>query len=231
MRKLLLALPFAFLFCHGAHAQTAQAAVVSGCGTPPATYTAGYPYALTQDTTGKLCTSGSGGGGGAVTIASGGVASGAYSSGSIATGAYASGAVSTGGIVDLGTYTSPTTGTANDSLQKLTAAAQLTLTPVVSTSAKSSHVLKNAAGTLYSLYVTPTSAGLLMVFNATSAPGDGAVTPIECVDVAANTTTGITFAGIPPEAFSTGITAVFSSGTNCFSKTASAVAFFKALVQ
>jgi hypothetical protein len=46
-----------------AHAQSISAVVVSSCGTPPATYVAGYPYPITQDTTGKSCTNGTGGGG------------------------------------------------------------------------------------------------------------------------------------------------------------------------
>ena len=44
--------------------QVSNAIVVSTCGTPPLTYTAGSPYPVTQDTTGKVCTSGTGGGGG-----------------------------------------------------------------------------------------------------------------------------------------------------------------------
>lgn len=50
-----------------AAAQTTSATVVAACGTPPATYPAGANRALTQDTTGTLCTAaGGGGGGGAV---------------------------------------------------------------------------------------------------------------------------------------------------------------------
>jgi hypothetical protein len=40
------------------------AVVVTACGTPPTTYVAGQSFAITQDTTGTLCSSGSGGGGG-----------------------------------------------------------------------------------------------------------------------------------------------------------------------
>ena len=39
------------------------AIVVASCGTPPATYVVGQPYAVQMDTTGKFCTSASGGGG------------------------------------------------------------------------------------------------------------------------------------------------------------------------
>jgi len=69
-----------------------------------------------------------------------------------------------------------------------------------------------------------------MVFDATSAPADGAVTPKECAVAPANATTFIDYGGGPPESFATGITAVFSS-TGCFTKTASATAFFHGTVQ
>lgn len=105
------------------------------------------------------------------------------------------------------------------------------ITPVVSTSAESGHVLKASAGNLYSLTTTTAgTAGYVMVFNAISAPGDGAVTPIECVVVAANSTVSINYNPGPPSVYGTGITAVFSS-TGCFTKTASATAFFSGKVQ
>lgn len=66
MRLLLLA---AFLLGASiAQAQTLSAVVVSSCGTPPITYTAGQSYPLTMDTTGHLCNTASGGSGGAVTV-------------------------------------------------------------------------------------------------------------------------------------------------------------------
>ena len=104
------------------------------------------------------------------------------------------------------------------------------ITPLASTAAESSHVFKASAGSAYSIYVTTgATAGYLMIFNATSAPADGAVTPIDCVQAAAEATVGVSSAGAPPDAFSTGITAVFST-TGCFTKTASATAFFKGRV-
>lgn len=105
------------------------------------------------------------------------------------------------------------------------------ITPVVSSAAEGSHVLKASSGNLYSLYVTTgATAGFLMTFNATAAPADGAVTPVECVAVAANQTTAASFNSGPPDAYSTGIVAVFSS-TGCFTKTVSATAFFKGRVK
>lgn len=110
-----------------------------------------------------------------------------------------------------------------------TSASTGAITPVVSAAAEGSHVLKASAGNLYSLVVTSgAAAGYVMVFNATSAPADGAVTPAECVVVAANSTVSINFQGVP-EAYATGITAVFST-TGCFTKTISATAFFSGKV-
>jgi hypothetical protein len=37
------------------YAATDSAVVVAACGTPPTTYTAGHPFSITQDTTGKSC--------------------------------------------------------------------------------------------------------------------------------------------------------------------------------
>jgi len=113
-----------------------------------------------------------------------------------------------------------------------TSSASLAITPVVTSAVASALVLKASAGNLYSVTLTTgATAGLLMVFNATSAPADGAVTPVYCVDVAATSTVAINFIPGPPAQFATGITAVFSSGTNCFSKTASATAFISGMVQ
>lgn len=104
------------------------------------------------------------------------------------------------------------------------AAATAGIIPVVSTAAESSHVLKASAGNLYAYQVTTGAvAGYVMIFNATSAPVDGAVTPVKCVAVPATATVGVS--NSPPEYFSTGITAVFST-TGCFTKTASATAMF-----
>lgn len=84
------------------------AKAVTSCGAE--SYTNGVPYVLEQDLTGKLCTNATGGGGGgAVTLASGAVASGAYSSGSIASGAYASGAFSSGAFA-AGSYAAGSIG-------------------------------------------------------------------------------------------------------------------------
>ncbi len=60
MRNILLAFSVllgAFWMASSAHAQSAV--VVSACGTPPGTYSAGFTRAVTQDTAGLTCTSAS----------------------------------------------------------------------------------------------------------------------------------------------------------------------------
>lgn len=88
------------------------------------------------------------------------------------------------------------------------------LVPVVSSASESSHVLKSGPGNLYSVYATG-ATGYLMVFDATSAPADGAVTPKLCVPAGSS----VSYLPGPPAYFSTGIVAVLSS-TGCFTKTA-----------
>lgn len=104
------------------------------------------------------------------------------------------------------------------------------ISPVVSPAVEASQIIKAAPGDLYSLYATTGStAGYLMTFNSYSVPPDGPVTPVECVVAPPNGTVSISFSG-PPDIYSVGIVAVFSS-TGCFSKTASPTAFFKARAQ
>ncbi len=107
----------------------------------------------------------------------------------------------------------------------------LGITSVVSGAAEGSHVLKATKGNLYSVYVTAGNiAGFLLVHNAAAVPGDGAVTPVECIQVPANTTQSIGFGPGSPEVYSTGISVVFST-TGCFTQTTSATAFFHGSVQ
>ena len=104
-------------------------------------------------------------------------------------------------------------------------------TPVISTATESGHVLKASKGCLLAVYATTgASAGYLMVFNSTTVPADGAVTPVNCVYIPATTTIAMNWAPQPPEWYSTGISVAFST-TGCFTKTASATAFFHGLVQ
>lgn len=94
-----------------------------------------------------------------------------------------------------------------------------------SPSVEGSRVACAAACNSYGFSVTSGgSAGYLMAFNATSAPADGAVTPIMCRVIAANATLEVGH-GEMPMRWSTGLTLVFST-TGCFTKTISATAFF-----
>ena len=104
-------------------------------------------------------------------------------------------------------------------------------TPVVSASAEGSHVLKASPGCLLGAYVYNSgAAAFLMVFNSKTVPADGAVTPVECIPVASASYQFVNFAPLPPEWFSTGISAAIST-TGCFTKTVGSGAFFHALVQ
>jgi hypothetical protein len=106
----------------------------------------------------------------------------------------------------------------------------VSLTPGSSAVLEASHVLKASAGKLFSLYCFATSvAGYLLTFNATSAPADGTVAPVECIPVPAGAVGAINF-GAFPDAYSTGIVAVFST-SGPFTKAGSATAFFKWRVQ
>lgn len=102
--------------------------------------------------------------------------------------------------------------------------------PAVTSTLTSSLIIKSVPGNLYSVVVTGQTAGFLMLFNATTVPGDGAVTPTDCVQVPANSSVSINFAPSPPEVFSSGIVAVLSS-TGCLVKTGLNALFIKALAQ
>lgn len=97
---------------------------------------------------------------------------------------------------------------------------------LVSAAAEGSHVFCSGPCELSSVYVTSgATPGYALSFNATSAPADGAVTPIDCVVLPANSTVSLSYAGTA-DVFNVGLTLVFST-TGCFTKTVSATAFFK----
>lgn len=105
-------------------------------------------------------------------------------------------------------------------------------TPIACTSLCANLVVKNSAGNLYSFEVAADStlsgaAWWIMVYNATSAPGDGSVTPIKCYAApsgATNFNAAFTSGGI---ALSTGIT-IGVSTNGCYTKAASIHAFISA---
>lgn len=96
--------------------------------------------------------------------------------------------------------------------------------PSATSVAASSLVLKSGAGNLFGLnVVSGASAGVVYVFDATSLPANGTVTPKKAYIVAANSERTVIFD--PPIRCSTGITIGFGTGTNPFSLAASATAF------
>lgn len=95
---------------------------------------------------------------------------------------------------------------------------------VVSTAVETGHVIKNSAGNLYGWSVTTgASAGRVLVHNSTTVPSAGAVTPVDCAIVAANSTVSMTYP--MPLRLGTGISISFSTATTCFTQTDSATAF------
>ncbi len=114
----------------------------------------------------------------------------------------------------------------------------ITATTVNSASVASSVILKASAGNLYSVSMTAGATSLfLLIFDATTAPADGAVTPranggslVYCRGPVANGTLSIDFSGEPPGRFATGITAVAST-TGCLTKTAATALGFDGAVQ
>ena len=106
-----------------------------------------------------------------------------------------------------------------------TAASLGAATPTSCSALCANLVIKNAGGTLFSFEVSADStlsaaAWWIMIYNATSAPADGAVTPLKCyaLPLGATAFTGAFDTG--GVAFSTGI--VIGVSTNgCFTKAAS----------
>lgn len=109
-----------------------------------------------------------------------------------------------------------------------TSASAAGITPVVSASAESGHILKGSAGNLYGVYATnlTATAGFLIVTNTATVPADGAVTPIACVPLTASGVASINYVPGPPAVFATGISAFVSSNASCFAKTTGVITAF-----
>lgn len=91
--------------------------------------------------------------------------------------------------------------------------------------AASSLVAKASAGSVMSISGSAANGSYIMLFNATSAPADGAVTPDKCWGpMAAAGPFSLSWGIGPVFTASTGITVV-SSSTGCFTKTATNAAF------
>jgi len=127
-----------------------------------------------------------------------------------------------------------TPGSTNGVTQVPSAATAAGTAPIVTAALAANLVVKASAGNLYSFDVAADStlsgaAWWLMVYNATSAPVDGSVTPSKCFALASGTT-GIHLEFPTPVKFSTGIVLGVST-TGCFTKTASTHAFMSAEAQ
>jgi len=103
------------------------------------------------------------------------------------------------------------------------------VTPAPTSAAVSCQVAKASAGTLFAATLYSSVSGWFLIFNATSAPADGAVTPIEFLRYpTADVTMGYTAS--PGLTASTGIVICFST-TGPYTKTASATATISSKVQ
>lgn len=74
------------------------------------------------------------------------------------------------------------------------------------------------------------TAGYVLVIDARTVPAAGAVTPVVCMPLAANTGIDLNYRGGPIRMTSGGSVIVFST-TGCFSYTVSATAFITGYVQ
>ncbi len=112
------------------------------------------------------------------------------------------------------------------------------ITPAVAGSSASSVVILAKPGNLIGAYFTAgATQGWGMIFNSATVPSNGSTTAgtasgdlEECIYVPADTTQSINFQGLPVEAYSAGISAVFSS-TGCGTLTLSATAFVHGIGQ
>ena len=98
-----------------------------------------------------------------------------------------------------------------------------TLNPFAETAAASG-VLKASAGNLFTISadaVTATTDLKLLLFNSTTLPADGTVTPYKCISFKGDgTQASLTLSWAPDAlAFSTGMSAAVSSNTACTTKT------------
>ena len=109
------------------------------------------------------------------------------------------------------------------------------ITPSVAGSAATSLVAKSSPGALTDAYFVCSATCYLLIYNATSDPGNGSTTAgtasgnlQDCIGPSTGQT--INYLGNAPEAFSVGITLVISS-TGCGTETQSNVGFIHARVQ
>lgn len=99
---------------------------------------------------------------------------------------------------------------------------------------EASRVCKATGAVLWSAQITTgASSGFFMVFDTATDPADGSLTsatPLKyCMPVPASSVIGVG-PGLS-EKYSSGVTFVFSTGANCATKTESATAWFRGVVQ
>lgn len=240
MRKISFAVLTAVLFsCGAALAQpaTPTAKVVAVCGNQ--TYLTGTAASVTQNPAGQSC-------GASTSIPSGTQDVNLVQTGGV-TQLRGAGAAGTGSErVAVGQDTTTIAGSAPGTAATpsanvlsmvgvASAASAVGVAPVRSSVIETGHVIKAGAGNLYSLDVTAdatlsATAWALMIFNSTTVPSAGAVTPAWCLLLPAGAT-GYTGAFPTPMYLDTGISIAASVGQTCFIKTDSAHAFISANAQ
>lgn len=138
-------------------------------------------------------------------------------------------------VVGTGTFavqatlpTTPTIAAGNGMVSAVSSESSAGSSLTVTSAIAANLVVKASAGNLYGLQVSADStlsaaAWWIIIYNATSAPADGAITPSKCFAMPLGATSFSASWDIPVQ-FSTGIT-VGVSTTGCFTKTASTHAF------
>ena len=123
---------------------------------------------------------------------------------------------------------SATGGSIGDVVVTPTSASGAATSRTTTTALAANLVVKGSAGNLYGFTVSADStlsgaAWWIMVYDATSAPADGAVTPAKCYAMPSGVTSA-SYSFPAPTAFATGIT-IGVSTDGCFTKAASIHAF------
>jgi len=98
--------------------------------------------------------------------------------------------------------------------------------PIASAAVSDGWVVSTKPITVVRLAATSgASAGYFLVLDATAKPSNGAVTPVICRPIAANSSVSLVFTN--PARFDNGLVLLFST-TGCYTLTLSATAFFEA---
>lgn len=230
-RSLLAGVGLALLMLAPSGVYAGNAQQVGGVGLSGTTCTngavnVGNNQPIAVDAQGKLCINAAGTGGGAITGTTSNAASGvATSSTNVSTVAYTYGFN--------GTTWDQLQVDANKYLKTAVQSGNLTADTHAQCSALCANlVVKGTSGTLKTFEVSADSTlsgaiWYVMVYDATSAPADGAVTPAKCYQQPSGTTQMGGTLSSGGSAFLTGIT-IGVSTTGCFSKTASTHAFIAA---